>query len=34
MLEDAYLGSAEFAQQLVRQRAEHLEFLKHVGVVK
>jgi putative tricarboxylic transport membrane protein len=34
MFEDAYLGSAEFAQQLVRQREEQIEFLKHIGVVK
>ena len=34
MLEDAYLGSAEFAQQLIKQRAEHAEFLKHIGIIK
>jgi len=34
MFEDAYLGGAEFAQQLVKQRAGHIEFLKHVGIVK
>ncbi len=34
MFEDAYLGSAEFAKQLVRQRAEQIEFLKAIGVVK
>jgi putative tricarboxylic transport membrane protein len=34
MFEDAYLGSAEFASQLVKQRVEHLEFLKHIGVAK
>lgn len=34
MFEDAYLGSAEFAQQLVKQRVEHMEFLKHIGVLK
>ena len=34
MFEDAYLGSAAFAQQLVRQRAEQIEFLKAIGVVK
>jgi putative tricarboxylic transport membrane protein len=34
MFEDAYLGSAEFAEQLVKQRAEQIEFLKHIGVVK
>ena len=34
MFEDAYLGSAEFAKQLVRQRAEQIEFLKSIGVVK
>lgn len=34
MFEDAYLGSADFAQQLVKQRAEHIEFLKSIGVVK
>jgi hypothetical protein len=27
-------GSAEFAEQLVKQRAEQIEFLKHIGVVK
>jgi tripartite-type tricarboxylate transporter receptor subunit TctC len=34
MLEDAWLGSAEFAQALVKQRAEQIEFLKAIGVVK
>jgi putative tricarboxylic transport membrane protein len=34
MFEDAYLGSAEFARDLVRQRAEHIEFLKSIGIVK
>jgi putative tricarboxylic transport membrane protein len=34
MFEDAYLGSAEFARELVRQRAEHIEFLKSIGIVK
>ncbi len=34
MFEDAYLGSAEFAQQLVKQREEQIEFLKHIGVAK
>jgi putative tricarboxylic transport membrane protein len=34
MFEDAYLSSAEFAQQLVRQRVEHMEFLKHVGILR
>jgi putative tricarboxylic transport membrane protein len=34
MFEDAYLGSAEFAQQLVKQRAEQVEFLKAMGVMK
>ena len=34
MFEDAYLGSAEFAQQLVRQRVEQMEFLKHIGILK
>jgi putative tricarboxylic transport membrane protein len=34
MFEDAYLGSADFAKQLVKQRVEHIEFLKHLGVLK
>jgi putative tricarboxylic transport membrane protein len=34
MFEDAYLGSAEFAQHLVKQREEQIEFLKHIGVIK
>ena len=34
MFEDAWLGSAEFAKQLVQQRISHIEFLKHLGVVK
>jgi putative tricarboxylic transport membrane protein len=34
MFEDAYLGSAEFAKQLVRQRVEQIEFLKNIGIVK
>jgi len=34
MFEDAYLGSADFVAHLVKQRAEQLEFLKHLGVVK
>jgi putative tricarboxylic transport membrane protein len=34
MFEDAYLGSAEFARELVRERVEHIEFLKSIGVVK
>ena len=34
MFEDAYLNSADFAKALVAQRAEQLEFLKAVGIVK
>jgi tripartite-type tricarboxylate transporter receptor subunit TctC len=34
MFEDAYLHSADFAKSLVAQRAEQLEFLKAVGIVK
>jgi putative tricarboxylic transport membrane protein len=34
MFEDAYLGSADFAKALVAQRAEQVEFLKAVGIVK
>ena len=34
MFEDAYLNSADFAKSLVAQRAEQLEFLKAVGIVK
>ena len=34
MFEEAYLGSADFAQHLVNQRAAHIEFLKHIGIVK
>ena len=34
MFEDAYLGSAEFARELVRQRVEHIEFPKSIGIVK
>ena len=34
MFEDAYLGSADFAKQLVAQRAEQIEFLKAIGIVK
>jgi putative tricarboxylic transport membrane protein len=34
MFEDAYVGSAEFARELVRERAEHIDFLKSIGIVK
>ena len=34
MFEDAYLNSADFAKSLVAQRAEQLEFLKAIGIVK
>jgi putative tricarboxylic transport membrane protein len=34
MFEDAYLGSADFAKALVVQRAEQVDFLKAVGMVK
>jgi putative tricarboxylic transport membrane protein len=34
MFEDAYLNSADFAKVLVEQRADQLEFLKAVGIVK
>jgi putative tricarboxylic transport membrane protein len=34
MFEDAYLNSADFAKALVAQRADQLEFLKAVGIVK
>jgi putative tricarboxylic transport membrane protein len=34
MFEDAYLNSADFAKQLVAERAEHVEFLKAIGIVK
>jgi putative tricarboxylic transport membrane protein len=34
MFEDAYLNSADFAKALVAQRAEQLEFLKAIGIVK
>ena len=34
MFEDAYLNSADFANALVAQRAEQLEFLKAIGIVK
>lgn len=34
MFEDAYLNSADFAKALAAQRAEQLEFLKAVGIVK
>ena len=34
MFEDAYLNSADFAKQIVIQRAEQLEFLKAIGIVK
>jgi putative tricarboxylic transport membrane protein len=34
MFEDAYLNSADFAKALVQQRAEQLEFLKAIGIVK
>ena len=34
MVEDAYLGSADFAKALVVQRAEQVEFLKAMGIVK
>jgi tripartite-type tricarboxylate transporter receptor subunit TctC len=34
MFEDAYLGSADFAKQLVAQRQEQIEFLKAIGIVK
>jgi len=34
MFEDAYLGSADFTRELVKQRAEQIEFLKAIGIVK
>ena len=34
MFEDAYLNSADFAKQLAVQRAEQVEFLKAIGIVK
>ena len=34
MFEDAYLGSADFSRELVKQRAEQIEFLKAIGIVK
>jgi putative tricarboxylic transport membrane protein len=34
MFEDAYLNSADFAKALVAQRAEQLEFLKAIAIVK
>ena len=34
MFEDAYLNSADFAKALVVQRAEQIEFLKAIGIVK
>ena len=34
MFEDAYLNSADFAKALVTQRAEQLEFLKAIAIVK
>jgi putative tricarboxylic transport membrane protein len=34
MFEDAYMGSAEFSQHLVKRLAEQTEFLKAIGVVK
>jgi putative tricarboxylic transport membrane protein len=34
MFEDAYLNSADFAKSLVAQRAEQIEFLKAIGIVK
>jgi putative tricarboxylic transport membrane protein len=34
MFEDAYLNSADFAKALVAQRADQLEFLRAVGIVK
>ena len=34
MFEDAYLNSADFAKALVAQRAEQLEFLKAISIVK
>ena len=34
MFEDAYLSSADFARALVAQRAEQLEFLKAIAIVK
>ena len=34
MFEDAYLGSAEFAEQLAKQLVEHADYLKHLGVIK
>ena len=34
MFEDVYLNSADFAQVLVAQRAQQLEFLKAIGIVK
>jgi putative tricarboxylic transport membrane protein len=34
MFEDAYLNSADFAKLLVVQRAEQVEFLKAIGIVK
>jgi putative tricarboxylic transport membrane protein len=34
MFEDAYLSSADFAKALLAQRAEQVESLKAVGIVK
>lgn len=34
MFENAHLGSADFAKALVVQRAEQVEFLKAIGIVK
>ena len=34
MFEDAYLNSADFAIVLVTQRADQIEFLKAIGIVK
>ena len=34
MFEDAYLGSAEYPDDFVKQRVEHFDFLKQLGVIK
>jgi len=34
MFEDAYLGSADFAKQILVQREQQIEFLKAIGIVK
>ena len=34
MFKDAWLNTADFAKQVARQRVEHMEFLKHIGIVK